>query len=80
MRGVEVLLDEQDRHALRLDLANDRFDLAHDQRREPFGRFVEEQHARPCTSARAIASICFSPPEISSPLFVARSRSRGKRA
>ena len=53
-------------------------DLLHDQRREAERRLVEQQQARPAISARAIDSICCSPPESVPPRWSSRSFSRGK--
>ena len=41
-----VLLDEQDRRALLVDLGDDREDLGDEHRREPHRRLVEQQHPR----------------------------------
>src|SRR4051812_45999708 len=45
-RVVGVLLDEHDRRALRVDLADDLVDAVDDDRREPERRLVEEQELR----------------------------------
>ena len=42
-RGPRVLLDQQDRHAARLERADNAENLLHDQRRESQARFVEHQ-------------------------------------
>ena len=46
-----------------LSVADDVEDLLHDQRRQAERRLVEQQEPRPAISARAIASICCSPPD-----------------
>ena len=46
-RHQRVLLDEQDRRALRVDLADDLEDLLDEDRREPHRRLVEQQQLRP---------------------------------
>ena len=43
-REAEVLLDQQHGEAARLDLADGAADLLHDDRRETFGRLVQQQH------------------------------------
>ena len=46
-----------------VDAAQDAEDFLHHQRRQPERWFVEQQQFRPSISARAIASICCSPPD-----------------
>jgi len=53
-------------------------DLAHDQRRQPQRRLVEQQEAGRSISARATASICCSPPESVPAACRRRSRNTGK--
>src|SRR4051794_1553766 len=43
---TEILLDQEDGKALLLERANGAADLLDDQRREPVGRLVEQQHTR----------------------------------
>src|SRR5947209_11388591 len=43
---TEILLDQEDGKALLLERANGAADLLDDDRREPFGRLVEQQHTR----------------------------------
>src|SRR5688572_23896648 len=45
-REAEVLLDEQDREALRLEPGDRAPDLLDDDRRQPLGRLVEQEQAR----------------------------------
>ena len=45
-REAEILLDEQDRETLLLQLADRAADLLHDDRRESFGRLVQQQEPR----------------------------------
>src|SRR5262249_9175978 len=46
-RHPRVLLDEQDRRALAVDVLHDAEDRLHQDRREPHRRLVEQQQARP---------------------------------
>ena len=74
---VVVLLDQHDRHALRLagdaqagvgEHADDAADVLDDRRLDALGRLVEhEQASAPAASARAMASCCCWPPERSPP-------------
>src|SRR3989454_4893064 len=75
-----VLLHQQDRHALPRDLAHDVEDLRHHERREPHRRLVQQEQLRRVISARAMASICCSPPESVPATCLRRSLSRGKLA
>jgi len=79
-RGVEILLDEQNRHPGSFDFPDDGLRPRARSAARGLAVLSTQQHRFSCTSARAIASICFSPPEISSPLLASRSRKRGKRS
>ena len=47
-RLADVLLDEEDRQAFGVDLAQLAKDVLHDDRRQPHRRLVEQQQAGPC--------------------------------
>ena len=74
---MRELLDDQDRQARRRDAAHVLVELLDDERREPHRQLVEQQHRGSVASARAIASICCSPPDSVPAVCLRRSRRRG---
>jgi hypothetical protein len=67
-RETEVLFDEQDGEALRLELGDRAADLLDDHRRQPFVGSSSKRSLAPVRRMRPIASICCSPPESFVPL------------
>jgi hypothetical protein len=78
--GGNVLLHDQNGLAGLRQRAAGGEEIAHDDRGEALERFVEQQDLGSRASARAIASICCSPPERSVPRLARRSLSRGNMA
>jgi hypothetical protein len=75
---MHILLDDQDCAPLLGDMAADTDQILHDQWRESLERLVEQDEPRFAhEGARAIASICCSPPERSRPRLLRRSARRG---
>ena len=79
-QALDVLVDHEDRLPGGAQAPEAVPDLLAHERREAFGRLVENQEMGLVTSARPMASICCSPPESWFPMFSARSASRGKRS
>ena len=76
-RDVDALLDEDHRHAVVGQPANDRQQLADDDRREAERQLVDQQHPRPGDEGHASASICCCPPRESAAATSMRSRRTG---
>jgi len=79
-RLPDVLLDEQDGGPRRVDLPHDPEDVGHQQRREPQVGSSSSRSFGTDRSARAMASICCSPPERDPAGCNWRCRSTGNRS
>src|SRR6516165_398624 len=77
---LPILLDQHDRLASVLQTLDGAANFGDDQRRETFGRFVEQENVRVAHQGAANPSICCSPPDKVPADWLRRSASRGKRS